>query len=371
MVLLLFYVSLALAVSFLCSILEAVLLSVTPSYLAVLERKGGSTGPRLRALKDNIDRPLSAILSLNTIAHTVGAAGAGAQATKVFGDAYVGVISAVLTFLILVLSEIIPKSLGANYWRQLAPFSSRLIPAVTWTMWPLVKLSQGITHLISRNKQSDTISREEVAALAEQGAKEGTIEESESRILRSLFRFRQLRARDVMTPRTVTFLLPEDRTIEEVLDENETIRFSRIPIFRKSRDDISGYVLKDDLLNEAAHEREDRRLSELKRDMLVVPDSMLLANVFENLLASKEHIALVIDEYGGMAGIITMEDIVETLLGMEIVDEADSVADMQEMARQQWFKRAQRLGIIPEERSDEEKEAIVKFGMTGGKLSRE
>ncbi len=156
-----------------------------------------------------------------------------------------------------------------------------------------------------------------------------------------------------------------------MLDENETIRFSRIPIFRKSRDDISGYVLKDDLLNEAAHEREDRRLSELKRDMLVVPDSMLLANVFENLLASKEHIALVIDEYGGMAGIITMEDIVETLLGMEIVDEADSVADMQEMARQQWFKRAQRLGIIPEERSDEEKEAIVKFGMTGGKLSRE
>lgn len=367
MVLLLFYVSLALAVSFLCSILEAVLLSVTPSYLAVLEREGGATGPRFRALKDNIDRPLSAILSLNTIAHTVGAAGAGAQATRVFGDAYVGVISAVLTLLILVFSEIIPKTLGANSWRQLAPISARLIPVVVWAMWPLVKLSQGVTYLISRNKQSDTISREEVEALAEQGAKEGTIEEAESRILRSLFRFRQLRARDIMTPRTVAFLLSESRTIESVLEENEQIRFSRIPIYRSSRDDISGYVLKDELLNEAAHEREHQKLSELKRDMLVVPDSMPLADVFEVLLASKEHIALVIDEYGGMAGIITMEDIVETLLGMEIVDEADSVADMQEMARQQWFKRAERLGIIPEKRSEEERKAIVKFGMTGGK----
>lgn len=347
--LLLLYVALAVGVSFLCSMMEAVLLSVTPSYVAALEREGSTVGERLHAFKENVDRPLAAILSLNTIAHTVGAAGVGAQAAIVFGEAYTGVIAGILTLLILVVSEIIPKTLGAVYWRTLAPAIVRLLVPTIILMWPLVKLSQGLTRLLSRGATEVSFSREEFTALAELGEEEGVFEEKESRILRNLFRFNSLRVGDVMTPRTVVFDLPEDETIGDVVEEHEEFRFSRIPVHDQDPDDVTGYVLKDEILLRAAQEELDVRLEEIARDILVVRENLPLPDLLERLLDRLEHIALVVDEYGGMSGIVTMEDVVETLLGLEIVDEADSVEDMQDLARQQWFQRARELGMVSEE----------------------
>jgi CBS domain containing-hemolysin-like protein len=357
--------------------MEAVLLSVTPSYVAAFERDEDATiGERLRELKEDIDRPLSAILSLNTIAHTVGAAGAGAQAAIVFGEAYTGVIAGVLTLLILVLSEIIPKTLGAVYWRTLAPPIARILVPTIFLMWPLVKLSQGITYLLSRGEDEATFSREEFTAMAELGEEEGVFEEKESRILRNLFRFNSLRVKDVMTPRTVVFDLSEEKTIKDVVEEHDEFRFSRIPVYDEDRDDVTGYVLKDQMLLRAAQEDHNVPLSDIAREILVVRESLPLPDLLERLLDGLEHIALVVDEYGGMAGIVTMEDVVETLLGLEIVDEADSVEDMQALARQQWFKRAKDLGMVPDDLEpttarqiaaelSAEDNPVVHYGITG------
>lgn len=353
--------------------MEATLLSVTPSYMAALEQEENPMGEKLRGMKEDIDRPLAAILSLNTIAHTVGAAGAGAQAAVVFGEAYIGVISAVLTLLILVFSEIIPKTLGAVYWRDLAPSITRILVPTIWSMWPLVKLSKGITRLLSSGEERVPFSREEFTALAELGQEEGVFEEKESRILKNLFRFNSLRVKDVMTPRTVMFDLPEETTIGEVVEEYDEFRFSRIPVYSETRDDVTGYVLKDEMLLRAAQEEHHVKLSDLAREMLVVRDSLPLPDLLERLLDKLEHIALVVDEYGGVEGIVTMEDVVETLLGLEIVDEADSVEDMQALARRQWFKRAKQLGMVQEavEESSSEQEAIVRLGITGSGMPPE
>ena len=349
MTLLIFYVVLALGVSFLCSIMEAVLLSVTPSFVAQMEQQRGVIGRKLRALKDDVDRPLAAILSLNTIAHTVGAAGAGAQAAAVFGDIYVGVISAVLTFLILVISEIIPKTLGALYWRRLTPMVVRLLVPTIWAMWPLVKLAQGLTRLLARGRRRVLVSREEFTALAELGAREGVFNADESRILRNLFRFNRVTARDIMTPRTVVFALPEAQTVAETMKTQPTLRFSRIPIYGSDRDDVTGFALKSDVLLHAAQQQQDATLADLKRPILVVAAAVPLPRLLDQLMNDQAHIALVVDEYGGTAGLVTLEDLVETLLGLEIVDEADAVQDMQAWARQQWRNRARRLGLLSED----------------------
>ncbi len=350
MTLLIFYVALALGVSFLCSVMEAVLLSVTPSFVARGERERPRLGGRLRKLKADVDRPLAAILSLNTIAHTVGAAGAGAQATKVFGDAWVGVISAVLTFLILVVSEIIPKTLGALYWRQLTPAVVRLLVPTTWLMWPLVKLAQGLTRLLARDRKQMVVSREELTALADLGAREGVVREEESRILKNLFRLGKLKVRDVMTPRIVMFALPGSMTVAEALAVHPEVRFSRLPIYDQDLDEVRGFVLKSDVLLAAAEGRGDTPLAELRRPLDVVSETLPLRGVFAHMLDSRAHIALAVDEYGGTSGIVTLEDLVETLLGIEIVDEGDAVQDMQEMARQKWRERAKRLGLVLEEK---------------------
>lgn len=369
MALLIAYVMLALGVSFLCSIMEAVLLSITPSFIEMKAKDGSNRAEKLYALKTDIDRPLAAILSLNTVAHTVGAAGAGAQAANVFGDAAIGIFSGILTLLILVFSEIVPKTLGVIYWRQLAmPITSLLIPTI-WITWPLVKLSQAITRLLSPAARQDSISREEITAMAELGEEQGLLAASESRIIQNLFRFSSLRVKDIMTPRIVVVALPETLTVQEVVDEHHEFRFSRIPIYTETRDDVTGYVLKDDILLKAAQDKGGITLHDLKRDMLVVPDALPLHELFERMLDRLEHIALVVDEYGGVGGVVSMEDVVETILGLEIVDEVDSAEDMQHLARRQWLSRAQRLGIIPRELENaraEEFEKLLKYGITGG-----
>jgi len=344
--LLIIYLFLAIGVSFLCSILEAVLLSVTPSYVMVLEKDGSKTGKHLRSLKDDIDRPLAAILSLNTIAHTVGAAGVGAQAQIVFGSAYVGITSAVLTLLILVLSEIIPKTLGATYWKNLAPFAAVTTKFLIIAIYPFVILAKGITGWLSKDKNQPTLSREEFSAMAEKGAEEGVFEESESNIFMNLIRFKSLKVIDIMTPRVVVLKFSEDQTINEVMKSLNELRFSRIPVYGKSDEDITGYVLKNDLFLHLSENKGDKKLKELKREILIVPENISLQALFERLLEKQEHIAVAVDEYGGLSGVVTMEDVVETLIGMEIVDEIDAIEDMQKLARKNWEERAKRLGIV-------------------------
>lgn len=329
-----------------CSILEAVLLSITPSFIAVMERQDSKAGNILRELKQDIDRPLSAILSLNTIAHTVGAAGVGAQAQVVFGNTYVSITSAILTLLILVFSEIIPKTLGATYWKSLSGFAARATNILIYITYPLVLLSQGITKVLSNEEKQPTVSREEFSAMAELGFEEGVFEEGESNIFKNLIRFRSLRVKDIMTPRIVVVKFQEDQTINETLENKDELRVSRMPVFGEGDEDITGYVLKNDLYYNLSEDNGDKKLKEIKREVLIVPETVSLKTLFERLLEKQEHIAVVVDEYGGLSGVVTMEDVVETLLGMEIVDEIDAIEDMQKLARQKWRERAKRLGIV-------------------------
>lgn len=343
MTLLLIYIALAIGVSFLCSILEAVLLSVTPSFIAGKEAEEPALAARLKTLKDDVDRPLAAILSLNTVAHTVGAAGAGAQAAAVFGDASITIFSAVLTFLILVLSEIIPKTIGATYWRSLAGFVARTLPWLILAMWPLVKMSQGITSLMG-GKGEGGVSRDEVAALAEVAHREGAMAESESRIVRNLFRLDALTVEDVMTPRVVLAAMPESATAADAMAREDVMRFSRIPIYDEDVDHVTGFVLKADLLMEVAVDRPDTPLRDMRRDLARVPETLALRALFAALMEDGGHLALVVDAYGGTAGLVTQEDVVETLLGIEIVDEADGARDLRILARRRWEERAARIG---------------------------
>ena len=356
--LLIFYVTLALGVSFLCSVLEAVLLSITPTYVVGLEAQGSALGEKLRDLKANVDRPLAAILSLNTVAHTVGAAGAGAQAQEIFGSTYVAVISGVLTLLILIFSEIIPKTLGAKYWKKIAPAAATILPFLILLSWPLVKLSEGISKLMGGSgHHGPTMSRAEFEALTAVSTKDGILQEEEGRILANLFRLGELRAKDVMTPRIVMMTHEGSMTVKEALEHPKTTRFSRIPIRDGRMDQITGFVRQNDILLKSALDQHEVTLDELRRDILVLPSSTNIQDTLEQMLKDQEHIALLVDEYGGTEGLVTLEDLVETVLGLEIVDESDADADMQHLAREQWKKRALRLGLIEEEAEVEPEDA--------------
>lgn len=348
MTLLIIYLLLALVVSFFCSMSEAVLLSVRPSYVAALEGKGRA-GETLRKLRDNLDRPLAAILTANTIAHTVGAAGVGAQAAIVFGNEYLGLASAILTLLILVLSEIIPKTLGATYWQQLAPVFGVLIDALTKLLLPFVWMSEKLTRLLSRSGASAfTFSRDEMAAMAEIGAKEGLLEAKELKIVTNLLRLHRLSVRDIMTPRPVMFTVHEDLTVQAFFSDHSKKPFSRIPVYSENPDDVSGYLLKGDLLMAQARDEFDKPLREFKRDFLMIPDMLSASATFDRLMHEKSHIGLVIDEYGTTQGLVTLEDVVETLIGLEITDELDKVEDMQALAHRRWRQRMETIGIDPD-----------------------
>lgn len=347
MTLLFAYLALALGVSFLCSILEAALLSVTPAHLARLEQDRPKVGTKLRALKSRIDRPLAAILSLNTIANTVGAVGVGAEAQRLWGSHVLAITSATLTLMILFLSEIIPKTLGAVYWRRMTGFMAAFLPFLIVAVLPLVWLSEKITGFVKRRKGSDKLSREEFAALAQVGGQQGVFDESEMRILKNLFHFGSLRTRDIMTPRTVMFALEENTIVREAVAERGSMIFSRIPIWHGTPDQITGYILKDHLLIQAARDELDVAVKTFSREALLVPDTLPLSSLFERFLDEREHIAVVVDEYGGVDGVVTMEDVLETLIGLEIVDEMDSVHDMRAMARAQWEARAKHVVSDP------------------------
>jgi CBS domain containing-hemolysin-like protein len=343
------YVLLALGFSFLCSIAEAVLLSITPAYIEEQKMRRPHLASLLKRLKqDNIDRSLAAILTLNTIAHTVGAIGAGAEATVVFGSAWFGLFSAGMTLMILFLSEIVPKTIGAVYWPNLAGLTSYFVNTLIVVLYPIVYISEQMTKFISRGRDIHIFSRDEFLAMASVGVKAGQIHSKESRIIQNLFRFESLNVGDIMTPRTVISALPEDMRIIDSLKQVAQTPFSRIPIYGANIDDITGFVLKDDVLVLSAEKRGGDTLKTLQREILSVPRSVSLTVLLEQFLKDRKHIAIVVDEHGGTDGIVTLEDLIETLMGMEIMDETDDVEDMRALARKQWEKRVRAMGFVSE-----------------------
>ncbi len=345
MLLLITYILIALVFSFLCSIAEAVILSVTSAHIALLEKEGKRSGRQLRRLKADINKPLAAILTLNTIAHTVGAAGAGAQAAKVFGSAYVGIASAVLTLLILVFSEIIPKTLGAHYWRQLAPMSAYSLKGLVWLLYPFVKLSEFITKGLTHGPNLTGFSRREFVAMAELSVKEGQLGKQESIIMKNLLRLRKTEIAAAMTPRTVVFSLPETLLVDDFFHNYGQVRFSRIPIYADNKDQVTGFVLRSDLLLAQARGNSDSPLSKYRRSIPALLAKMSLSQAFDEFIRLRAHIILVVDEYGGIKGVLTLEDLIETVLGLEIVDEGDEEVDMQQFARRLWRRRAKEMKL--------------------------
>lgn len=340
--LLLLFLFTALGISFLCSILEAVLLSVPMSYVSMLESEGRKGAQLLKKYKQDIDRPISAILSLNTIAHTVGAAGVGWCSDRVFGSEFFAVTSAIMTLLILVFSEIIPKTIGASCWRSMAIPASKIIHLLVLLTYPLVLLSEVITHVFSKNQPAVSVSREEVSAMVTVGAEEGVFEKKENRMIQNLLKLDDIKARDIMTPSSVVEMAEESMTLGEFYKNDSFRTYSRIPVYNEENDDyIKGYVLRQAILEKLSEDKFDQRLSDIIRPVLTFSETEPVANIWEKLLEQKEHISVIIDEYGCFRGIVTMEDVIETMLGTEIVDEKDKVTDMQEFAREKWQEQRQ------------------------------
>ena len=321
------------SLSFLCSVLEAVLLSTPMSYISMRENQGSKTATLMKQYKNNVDRPVGAILSLNTIAHTIGSAGVGAESIKIFGEQYFGLISAILTLLILVLSEIIPKTIGASYWRSLALPSTRIIRVLILITYPLVLLSELITKVFTPRGNQASMSREEVSAMVDVGTTEGVFRESESKLIKSCIALSGVKARQIMTPSIVVESACQDLTVKD-FQAKQSWSFSRIPVYAGDKDYITGYVLKDAVLKLLSEDQFHVKLSDLKRPILTFREEESVFQIWEKMLEKREHISVIIDEYGGLRGLVTMEDIIETMTGVEIVDEDDVAVDMQALAKE-------------------------------------
>lgn len=349
MTLLIFFFVLSIAFSFLCSIWEAVLLSITPSYISSKVQDGSSLGKSLQLFKEDIDRPLSAILTLNTIAHTVGAIGVGAQAGKVFGNnsfpigpisiSVEAIIASFMTLAILILSEIIPKTLGANRWRELTPFTVASLKVLLFLLAPLVWVSQLITKNLKNDKSLSVFSRADFNAMTQAGEESGALKETESRTIKNLLKLDQIQVRSIMTPRSVMVSVAEDTTLRSFYDSDMPIRYSRIPVFDKEKEHIKGTLLKDDLFQGLIEGKDSESIGALTRPPVFISDSSPLTELQDKLMGTKDHLAVVTDDFGVVLGIVTWEDLLETILGLEIVDETDDVEDLQKFARDLWEKR--------------------------------
>ncbi len=358
MTLLIFFLALTLFVSFLCSILEATLLSSSVPYLLKYRENGRKSAEIMINYKSNIDKPLIAILSLNTFANTFGAAGVGAQAIVVFGDVGFGLVSMLLTVAVLFFSEIIPKTLGATYWRQLVFPAAMVLRVIIVISYPLVIIAQFLTRFIGKNKNQKTVSRDELAAFAQLGYSEGVFEENESRVINNLVKMKSRKIHEVMTPRTIVVAISEDTSLQEFFESKDFMRYSRIPVYKEQIDNITGYILKFDVLAKMALGKNKLSVSVVKREAIIVYENFSIPAVFKNLMENHEHIAMVVDEYGAFAGVVTMEDVMETLLGQEIVDENDSQTDLQQVARDNWKEKSKGLNYnssIDEEEEKDEK----------------
>ncbi|MGB3775358.1 MAG: CNNM domain-containing protein [Leeuwenhoekiella sp.] len=357
MLLLIAFAFISIFFSFLCSVLEAVLLSVTPSFIRIKTKEGKAYAKTLADFKQDIDKPLIAILTLNTIAHTVGAILVGDQAGKMaaadgwdvsfFGLSFVALVSTLMTILILVISEIIPKTIGATYWKKLGNFTAKSLKIIlvflkyTGILWLLMQ----VTKLVGKSAHVSTMSREEFIALTDAAEQEGALEDSETLVIKNLLVFKSVQAKDIMTPFPVVTIEDESTSLRDFHENNKHLKFSRIPVYKDKANNITGFILKDDLLEEIVEDHADKTLEDLRRDIKIVHADKVIPELFESFIQERTHIALVTDEFGNTIGVVTMEDIIETLLGLEIMDENDTVADMQEQARESWKRRAKRRGI--------------------------
>lgn len=336
--------ALTLLVSFTCSLLESAFLSTTSAYIAVLVRDRKRSGILLEHLKENVNRPLASILTLNTIANTFGSAAVAYEAQSLYGNDAVTIFTVMLTFMILFFSEIIPKSLGATFWRQLAPFTGYLLQGLVLALYPIVYCTEFVTKLF-RNKNGDEpeLSREEILMTAEIGAEEGSIKSKESNIIKNLLMLDKIFVYDIMTPRSVVFALADDYTVDEVFEKYKPLRFSRIPVYHETLDNIIGMTFRYKIHDAQSNDLHDKKISEITVPITSLPERMTVQQALDFFIKDKEHIALAVDDYGIVTGIVTLEDAIETLLGVEIVDELDSVPDMRKYALEQWQQRKQKI----------------------------
>jgi len=336
--LLLLYLFGAMGISFLCSLLESVLMSAQVSFITMREEDGDRNATLFMHFKQEPDRPLAAILSLNTIANTIGAAGVGWQTNKVFGNEWFGVVSGLMTLLILVFSEIVPKTIGTSMWRRLL-WLARPMQWLVYLMYPLVLLIELFRKKLDIDEVDTSISREEVSAMAGMAEEEGIIDKSENKVIQNIIKLDDIKAYDVMTPRVVANIAPESMTLKEFYKNESLSHNSRIPVYGDSPEFITGYVLRYDVLELLTEDKFSVRLAAVKRPIAVFNEETAVSDIWESLLKTKDQIALIIDEYGSFQGLITLEDIIETILGMEIIDENDTVTDMQQYARERWQQR--------------------------------
>ena len=348
MALLLIYLGIALLFSFLCSILEAALLSTSSIFINMKLKEGKKYATRLDYYKKNIDLPLSAILTLNTFAHTIGAAGVGSQVQELWGNEYLAIASVILTLIILIGSEIIPKTLGALYWKELSRFMVVSLRIMIYSpLYPFILLTNFITRSLRHGKSGkSTISEPEFRAITDSVIENGVIEDEESRILQNLMKFQSILVKSIMTPQIVIKAAEESTGIEQFYEENQDVPFSRIPIYQKELNQFSGFVLKDEVMEMIIEKKGEEPLKTIARPITAVNEDTPIIRLFSKLIERKAHIAIVVDEYGMVSGLVTMEDLFETLIGLEIVDEMDDVEDMQVLARKNWEARAKKLGLI-------------------------
>ena len=346
----------SMAISFLCSVLESVLMSTSLSYINLREEEGYAPAKLMSSYKENTGRPLAAILSLNTIANTIGAAGVGSQATILFGSKWFGLVSAITTILILVFSEIIPKRIGTAHWRDLMGFTARMIRVLIIVLYPFVWLIELITRLFPANDDEPSVSREEVLSMVNVGEEEGVVDEDENKIFSNLMRLDSIHAYDVMTPRVVAKIAPENMTLRAYYDSDEYDHFSRIPLYKpESPEYITGYILRNDALEDLTEDHFRKTLGSIKRPLPAFDQDMTLGTIFDNMLKQKSQIAQIIDEYGMFVGILTLEDIIETIFGLEIIDENDTVIDMQQYARERWKQRQKKYMKVPSDKVPSDK----------------
>ena len=339
MALLLVFLLGSILVSFLCSILESVLMSTPLSYITMREEEGYKWASGMKKFKVESSRPIAAILALNTIANTAGAAGVGRQATLVFGSEWFGLVSAITTILILIFSEIIPKTIGTSYWKHLMGFATVCIKAIIFVLFPVVICIELLQKLITPKAADNSISREEVGAMAAVAEESGELDEDESEVIQNLISIDDITAEEVMTPRVVAAIAPESMSIKSFYKDRRFYHHSRIPVYSDNKEYITGYILRMDALQLMAEDKYDMCLGDIRRDVASYPEEASMGDIWTDMVQKKEQIAIIINEYGSFQGILTLEDVIETILGDEIVDERDVVADMQELAKEKWKKQ--------------------------------
>ena len=345
MTLLVTYLLLTLILSFMCSLLEATLLSSTSSYIESLDKKGYSpkTVDLAKDVKQNIDKSISSILTLNTFANTMGAAGVGAQAAIIFGSNWQAVIAFILTLMVLFISEIFPKTVGAIYWRKFIVPAVYIISFMVKITYPFIFLATFITNALQKGRKNEAnFSKDEIITIVNMSEKEGVLQAKESILIKNLFKLKNIKAKDIMTPRTVVFAFDSKTTLKEALLNDNLYVYSRIPVYNESIDDIAGVVFKQTILEKRVKKKKKTLLKDIMVPVHKVPENISVSTLFDMFIRMKMHLFIVQDEYGQTSGVVTLEDALETLLGIEIVDEMDQVTDMQEFAKDE-NKRLQRL----------------------------